>query len=626
MLRLPLFATLIGLATPLASQRPPSFVPAPAHAAAASVDHIGKMLWFVEAGQLHAFSAATRAWVTVPVSPTATIRDANDWLLIVDGAFVAAMSAARGVFDVVPVSANATVLNAVSARNDGIILVLDGGTLWSFSGFQGRWTAQPVSPTALITVQRNVAILAEGTQLRGMSALADGWVTQTSTAPIAAVGAADTAGWATDGIDGFGFSAIQARWARTALPSAAPIAPQATRDAVLWLGSHEAAAFSGVRGTFGRSTVPPGSTATFADHWVHVVDPTGTSHRMFSVPNADWTTLSTSPSASLQQAEAVGLFVEPGRVVGYSALLSSVAARVGTVSATAVNATLAAVTESGAGTPVLFSAMSGNWTAAPQGVDARLPVLARNGALLLDTQGQQVFGFTPRGDRFTARSTSARASLHSNSGSSVLAVEDDAHLAVFEPRRGVWIESSLTPADRPLDLRIWRTVLVAAGNQTAFGYSASSGTLERTTFTGRLLETRASSEVGAWITDTEILAFSAVPDLHTDAQFPEFRRMFGRGATLDLHAHGPAGALIGAVSGFSRSNPLVIPGLGEFVLDPSSLIPVPMGSLDTDGTTVLHLPVPDLPQLRSLELGFQAVVLPTVGLAYLTQASSLRIH
>jgi hypothetical protein len=626
MLRPSLLATLVGLAAPLCGQRPASFVLAPAQTSASSVDHLGKMLWFVEAGQLHAFSAATRNWVTVPVAATATIRQANDWLLIVDGPFVAAMSAARGVFDVVPVSANATVLNAPSARNDGIILVLDGSTLWSFSGFHGRWNALTVSPAALITVQRNVAIVAEGTQLRGMSALADVWVTETAALPISALGTADTAGWATDGVDGFGFSAIRSRWARTSLPAGAPIAPHATRDAVLWLGNQEAFAFSGVRGAFARTGVQPGSTASLADHWVHVVDPSGTSHQMFSVPNADWTTLTTGPSASLQSSEALGLFVEQGRVVGYSALLSSISPRPGAVHATAVSATLAAITDAGTGAPHLFSAMSGNWLQGPQGADAALPLLARNGALLQDTTGQRVIGFTPRGDRFVARSVGTNPSLHSNSSSSVLAVEDDAHLAVFEPRRGTWVERTISPADRPLDLRIWRTVLVAAGDQRAFGYSASSGSLEQTAFAGNLIETRASSEVGAVISDAGVLAFSAVPDLHTDAQFPEFRRMFGRGAKVELHAHGPSGALVGAVSGFSPSNALTIPGLGEFVLDPNSLIPVPMGSLDADGTTLLHLPIPDVPQLRSLELGFQAVVLPTGGPAYLTQASSLRIH
>lgn len=625
MLRLARLAALLCATAPLQSQRPPSFVGAPSPTASA-VDHLGKMLWFVESGQLHAFSAATRAWVTVPVTPTTSIRQANDWLLVSDGAFVAAMSSARGTFDVLPTTGNATVLNSPSARNDGIVLVLDGTTLWSFTGFEGRWNARTVSPTAQITVQRNVAIVADGTQLHGMSALTGVWTTQSTNFPVAAIGAADTAGWATDGADGYGFSAIRDRWVRTPLPSGAPTAPQATRDAVVWLGSQEAAAFSGVRGAFARTPIQPGSTAALADHWVHVADPSGTAHQLFSVPNADWVSLATSPSVSVQAGEATGLFVEPGRTVGYSALLSSMQVLHGATTSSAVNATLGAVLGAGTGAPHLFSAMSGIWVQAPSGVDAALPLLARNGALLQDTPGQRVIAFTPRGDRFVARAVSTNASLHVNSGSSVLAVEDDAHLAVFEPRRGVWLQAPLSPTDRPLDLRIWRTVLVAAGDQTAFGYSAESGELERSTFAGNLIEPRASSEVGALLTDTEVLAFAAVPDLHTDAQFPEFRRMFGRGATVDLHAHGPAGALVGAVSGFAQGTPTVIPGLGEFLLDPNGIVPVPLGSLDADGTTALRLPIPDLSALRGVELGFQAVVLPVGSPAYLTRASSLRIH
>jgi len=625
MLRHSTLAALLCIAATLHGQRPSSFVAAPSPTASA-VEHLGKMLWFAENGQLHAFSASTRTWVTVPVSSTANIRQANDWILVTDGAFIAAMSSARGTFDVVPVSAGATVLNSPSARNDGIILVLDGTTLWSFTGLQGRWTARTVTPSALITVQRNVAIVADGTQLLGMSALTGVWTAQSTNLPVAAIGAADTAGWATDGAEGHGFSAICDRWVRTPMPAGASAAPRATRDAVVWLGNQEAAAFSGVRGAFARTAIQAGSTTTLSDHWIHIADPSGTVHRLFSAPNADWTSLVTSPSVSVQAGEATGLFVESARVVGYSALLSSTATLTGATAAAAVNATLGATVDAVTGAPHLFSAMSGSWVQAPPGVDAGLPLLARNGALLQDTPGQRVIAFTPRGDRFVARTVSANPSLHVNAGSSVLAVEDDAHLAVFEPRRGVWIQASLSASDRPLDLRIWRTVLVAAGDQTAFGYSAAAGDLERTTYSGNLIEPRASSEVGALITDSEVLAFSAVPDLHTDAQFPEFRRMFGRGATVDLHAHGPAGSLVGAVSGFGRAAATVIPGLGEFLLDPNGLIPVPMSSLDADGTAALRLPIPDLPPLRGVELAFQAVVLPASAPAYLTRASSLRIH
>lgn len=626
MLRLSLLTALLSLTGLLHGQRPGSFVPAPVVAAPGAVDHLGKMLWFVEGSDLHAFSATTRRWVTVPVTASTTVRQANDWLLVTDTSFVAAMSSTRGVFDVLPVSSGATVLNAPSARNDGIVLVLDGSTLWSFSGFRGRWTSLVVRPSAVISVQRNVAIVSDGNQLLGMSALTGDWVPQTTTHPVAAIGSADTAGWATDGLDGFGFSAIRGLWARHPLPAGAPAAPMATRDAVLWMGSQEALAFSGVRGAFAATPIQGGSTATLADHWAHVVDPTGTIHRMFSVPNADWVALTTAPAPTLQMAEATGLFVEAGRVVGYSALLSTTTALGATAAASSVNATVGAVLDAATMAPHLFSSMSGTWHRAPSPIDPALPILARNGAILQDTSGGRVVAFTPRGDRFVPRTVAGNPSLHSNSGSSVIAVEDDAHLAVFEPRRGAWLETQLSATDRPLDLRIWRTVLVAAGDRVALGYSAASGALERGTFAGHVLELRASSEVGAVITDAEVVAFAAVPDLHTDAQFPEFRRMFGRGATLDLHANGPAGALVGAVSGIAPGPAVVLPGLGEFLLDPNAVIPVPVGSLDPDGTTVLRLPIPDLPTLRGVELGFQAVVVPTGAPAYLTQLASLRIH
>jgi hypothetical protein len=622
-----LLAAVGLLAGPAPAQRPSSWVLAPAPAVPANaVQHLGKILWFVEGGNLHAFSAATRRWQSFPVGPNATIRSTNDWLLVSDGPIVAAMSSARGLFDVLPVSPQAFVVNPSNARNDGIALVLDGQTLWTFSGFVGRWTSRTLALTAQVAVQRNVALVTEGAQVFAQSALFGAWMPLTATFPISAVGAGDTAGWATDGLEAFGFSAIRNEWDRAALPAGAAPQPQVTRDVAVWPGSSALLAFSGVRGAFDLVGIPVPVPVTLADHLAHAASPSGTTHWLFSAAEARWTTVTTNQPAAAQLAEATALLVEPGLVHGYSALNSSVAPLTVTNPQFALNAAVAAVVDGQGRQLDLFSAITGSWARAPAAALVNLPPLSRNGALLRDVAGTTAWAFSARSGRFVARALGASPQLQVDGGSALLAVEDDGHLAVFEPRREVWLDAPITAADRPLALRIWRTTLVACTSTEALGFSPMHGTIERIALPGSLIEPRASSEVGAAITAAGVLAFSAVSDLRTESQFPEFRRMFGRGSRVDLEATGSAGALVGAVGGFARGPATAVPGLGELVLDPQGLIPVTALTLDADGVATLRLPVPDLAALAGIELAFQAVLVPNGGTPYLSRACSFRIH
>ena len=609
------------------AQRPPSWVQGPAVAVpSSSITQLGKLAWFQHGGQVHVFSAATRRWLSRPVTAPVTIRNTHDWLFIDEGTRLTALAASRGVFETINVSNSAQVINQPAGRNDGILLVLDGATLWSFTGFVGRWASRSIAAGATVAVQRNVAIVADGQDLLGMSGLYGDWVPRRASATITATGVGDTVGWASDGRDAFGFSAIRNAWASEPLPASALSAPAAERDVAVWSGPTGLLAFSGVRGAFDRVTTGVLATVELRDHLAHAASPDRILHWMFSVPQARWTFLPTSGPATALLGEAVALLPSPGLLHAYSATTASFAPPIPTASALAVNATVAAAVTAGGNALSVFSAITGAWHPAPAAASPTLPLLARNGALLSDAATTTSWAFSARSGRFVPRANAGSPALHVDAGSALLAVEDDAALAVFEPRREIWLDTPLTPADRPLTLRIWRTTLVATTPRDAIGFGAGNGEIERVPTPSTVTDLFASSEVGVARTTAGVLCYSPLADVHTPFQFPEFRRMHSRGATVGIDLVGAAGARFGLVLGLPDARATPLPGLGRLTLGTAWLVPIDLGTLDTTGGAHRALPVPDLPSLGGLEVGLQAVVVPTVGSAYLSRMCSFRIH
>jgi hypothetical protein len=625
-LRTALAASGLLLALPGAAQRPASWVAdGLGHAPGGVVQHLGKILWYVDSGTLHAFSAATRSWSQLAVSATATIRNTNDWLLVVDGTSIAALGAARGRFETISVSPQASVLNKTTGVNDSILLVLDGTTLWSFSGFIGRWAQRAIVPTAGFSLQRNVAMMVDGASMWAMSALFGDWVRLDAGGTVATFGVGDTVGWAADATNAYCFSAIHNRWTSAALPAGGGPLPSTQGDIAVWTTGLELLGYSGVRGVFDRVFTAQQVTVEVADHLAHARTADQRSHWLFSVPHGQWTAFQTAQSALAQVAGATVLLIEPDKVHAYSAPNASVATLAVVATVTATNTAVAGALNVGTGELQMFSALTGAWHPAPTAARRVIPTLTRNGAVLTDG-GTTAWAFSARSGQFVRRNTAANPTVHIESNSALQAIEDDASFAVFDPRREIWIETPLSAGVRPLNVRIWRTTLVALAANEAIGYGVLHGAIERAPISGAVVDLRASSEVGAVITTGGVVAYSPVSDLRTEAQFPEFRRMVGRGAAVDLKCVGRPVAAVAMLVGLPSATAFNFPAWGDFTLDPAILIPIGFPVLGTEGTAQVRLALPDLPQFAGLEVAFQALVVPAVGQAYFTRMPTFRIH
>ena len=610
---------LVGLAQPGAvpAQRPSAFAALPLQAPfdPFRLDQLGKLVFYVESStELSVFSAFTRQWHARTIASGAALRNANDWLLVQEGAALTAFSSLRGTFEPLGV-AGAVVLNPTSQRNDSILLVRAGANLHAFSGLQGSWVAAAVSSGAMVAVQRHVAVAAEPTTLFGFSALTGDWVATPIPAPVDEIRADGTVGLAWNDTTLWAFSAQRGTWTSTAMLEGAQF--DMDGDVAVFADGQDALGYSGVRGEFVRIPAPA-ATALTVDQQLAIASD-GNTHYAFSAAHAQWTPV-LAPGASIQTSAAAAAMVTDEEIHAYSALRDSSAALASEGAFVDVNWTLVAVTDANAGTRHLYSAFTGEWHEAPAG-PLVAPRTAFQAALVDTTAGGAAFN--ARTGRFHEIAVPAGSGIHVDGQSSIVAVSTGDELLVFEPRRDTWLRAPRTGSG-VLRVRIWRTSLLAYDDEEAFGYGSQAGEIEAIALPAPVAETRSSSESASLVAGSTLYGFGAVPELAGLWQFPEFRRMYAPGSTLQLQVRAPVGDGAVVVVGLPASNAVML-SIGDFVLAPSSWAVLWSGVANPDGRVVVQIPLPDSPALRGFDLGFQAAVVPAGGAAWLTGLSTLTL-
>lgn len=622
----PPLAVVLVVATATA-QRPAGWVfqPAPNLATSATAA-LGKIAWAVTGNEVLAFSANTRRWASLPYSGTYTARQTNDWLMVDLGTTIAAFSAARGSFETISVSAGKTIVNPSANRNDVLLAVRDGNTLWTFSGMAGTWSSRNVSPNAAIAVERNAMIVVDGPNLAGYSATLDAWTTAVAAQAPSLSGISHTLGWAIAGNVIWGFSAIMGTWSSVTLTQPPLGSPVSNGDVALWKSSAELVGFSGITGSFDVLATPATSLNLQTSDHVGYASPDGVLHYGFGSTAPQWTVFTSTAPAAATVSGSIVILTEPTQVIAYSGIIGTAVATPLAGATSAIAVSVAASLDAGNSTLRLYSSLLGAWFNAPVGAQIALPELARSGALLTDG-GTQWWGFSSRFGNFVPHNSGANPTRWVGAESSILAVESDTALAAFDARRNHWATVPVVATHRPLDIRIWRTSFVAHIPQTGqlLGFGALNGEFESAPINGALVNIRANSEVGLVHTTTGLHGYAAFPDLGTEVQFPEFRRLTAVGAPFTIRMIGEANAAHGIVIGVPDALDTPVPGLGVLRLVPASIVAFPPATLDANGRYALPLTIPASPALRGLEFGLQAVVVPGAGTPYLTQLSTLRI-
>ncbi|MEZ5965700.1 MAG: hypothetical protein R3F56_17835 [Planctomycetota bacterium] len=608
-----LLAVCTGACSLAAAQTPPAWtvLDVPGGVQASGVQQIGKIITYVDNGQVWAYSAFAHEWVSIPASPAASVRVANDLALVVDGTSYHAFASYTGAWDTISLGASAVVVNPTSQRNDSIWLILDGGTLWAFTAFHGRWIQLPVGAAAAIQTERHVAIVVDGTVAHGLSAMRDAWVSTTLPAAPNAWRARGTAAVAASSAGLAGFSALANAWSTAAAPGSNPQISlhddvQVISDGSTYVG------FSGLHGGFAPINLPGTITLTLGETLCHATD--GASNWVYTAVRNTWSTLPSTTGALLTVGSNGLLLTLNDRVHAYSAMRDNVATALGSSPLTAMARSVASM-HAGGGIK-LYSAILGQWFDAPAGSAVEISDVA---GFVHTASG--IAAFSSRSGRFTPLATTPAATTVIAIGNAVQAVIDNNTLHVFDPRRERWMSGALQGTPQ---VGTHRTTLLVIDGTRAYGYGSFSSQLSAVDLPSSATIIRPNSESGSLDVANAIYAHSSVPDILTLWQYPEFRRVYVTGTPLELQVHAQNGTGFFFLGLRLLATPAPFGALGLLELDPSALVtlsglPVPISQ--NRGT--LTLAVPDLPSLRGLELSFQAVVLPTVGAPYLTQSASL---
>jgi hypothetical protein len=603
------------------AQAPPAWtaLPVPTGTANGTTTSIGKLVVYRDGPQVHVYSAFTRRWHATAANPVASLRITNDCLLLQDGATWTAFASHGGAFRTLAVSPTAQLLNPAGRDNDSVLLVLDGNLLHAFSGFTGDWSTRSVSNAAGLSVQRHVAMLSDGNLLSGYDAFSGTWH------DVAVGGAVLTL--STDGIAGVaatsttlhGFSALHGTW--TTAPALANASLVRNDDWAVWYDPTTMVGYSGVQGTFATASLTASTVAASEDDLALFATNAGIV--AFSAIRGTWSQPIAPTTARVRANVASALLVDgPAQQVhGYSAITGTVATTTLDSSFEEVASSVAYALQVGTGQPFLFSGLTGQWYAAPADVLPTIPVLTTTAALLPTNTGLRAFS-----GRTGAFVPLVAAGLQpvGNSSSSPAAAWNATDLYAFDARSDRW-SAQPRSGTGTVTMQIWRTGLFALDGTGVAGFGSQSGQWDVMALPSPLLGSRANSECNRIDLANHVFAHSALAELVSLHQFPEFRRVFATGATMRLQLPLPSGDFALLAAGFFAGTPVPLPGLGALVLQPASLTTSLLLPRPGEHRARIEFAVPPSPWLVGVEFGLQALVVPAAGSAWLSRAAGVLI-
>jgi hypothetical protein len=578
---------------------------------------LGKLIYAMGNGGLWAWSAATREWKWTPVGSTATVFLTNDVLMVRDASQWIGFGSTRGRFDAIPASSTSQLLNPSSQNNDSVALIRDGSVLHAFSGITGRWISRAIAPTAAIVVQRHVALAVDGTLASGFDAFHGAWHDQQLDGPAAIVSADGVCGVCSTASTAYGFSSLHGAW--TSHPCSTLAQLTRNDDWAVWHDGATALGYSGLVNGF--SSLPLGPlTASAGDDLFGLFMTAGLAHA-FSAFTGAWSSAPMSATASVRVSSAVALVVDGTQLHGYSAPRGVFAPLALDASSDAIAGSVVAVEARATGRAHLFSALTANWSQAPQQALPGLPTLSTTGAMLRTQNG--VMAFSSRTNAFVPRAMTQPA-LEANLSSSPLIAWDANEICLFDGRRDQWVTTPRLSTG-PLTPQIWRTSAFVMDGGYVQGFSTYGGSIRWGWLPAPLHSFRANSESVALYTADAILAFSAVPEPVPMAQFPEFRRAAVVGSPLLLHLRQMSNEVGFLAIGTPMPQSVVVPVLGEIVLDPQSAVTLLMTPEPDADRSVFSVQIPADPVLQGASAWFQALMLGQFGNVWATDSVAVLI-
>jgi len=574
----------------------------------------GKLVTYDAGTTLHVFSSVTRSWHALPKSSTGSVRLFNDCVVILEPTSCLAFSSHTGRSASITTSAPTTLLNALNQKNDSIALVHSGTQLHAFSAFRGTWQSRTVSSSYSASAQRHVAVLHDGATLAAMSAFDGAWHDHQHNTTITGTTADGTVATASSATSQFAFSGHTCSW--QSAPTIANASFARGDDWAMWFANGSVLAFSGLRGNFVAEQTGATGIAGSTDLYALLTTPTGTC--AYSAVTSDLLTIANAPSA-ITLGGATALLHDGPTIIGYSALRQQTAPLPTTATASSAGNSVAVATNA-AGQSFAWSSFTASWHAAPTVTVGIMPTVTTT-TIAFDTT-TDAYAFAARTGQFVPLG-SAIQGLIANPTSAPLLAHNANELAAFDTDGERWVSSPRQSSTPPV-FSIWRTSSIVLDGQTAHGFGAQAADWQQHLLPAGNASATANSEVAYIVTSHRIAACSMLPEIVSFQQFPHFRRVQPRGAPITFAA-APTDAAF-AIAAFAQPTaPVVVPGLGELLLDANHAFLVPIAPSHKQPVQQVTLQVPADLVLSGSTLASQLVVLPQTALPYLSNRATVTI-
>ncbi|MFO1077509.1 MAG: hypothetical protein U1E73_07260 [Planctomycetota bacterium] len=611
---LPRLLLLTLLATPVAAQRPSLWTTIPLPPGATALNAIGTTATFQSPAGVHLYSGITKRWTVVAVAPGATVFQANDYVIVRDGAAIHAFASHVGTVETLTTSGSATVVSG-AASSSWMTLVADGTTAYAFGAFHGKWESVALSqPNPTMVASRLLGLMLDGTTAYGVSAHHGTFVpvAADASATLSALGEAEV-GTANSPDVLRAFSAQQNTWGVQNVPGATG-SYQRNEFAMMWAGN-QVWAFSGLCGvmaSYGASA--PIATIDGAEGVAGFVD--GTDVVCYGPGRGQFAALpATTPSLAFDYHLA--LVTDGNRLTPFSAVTSTFGPALVGAFGPGSNDDVAYATD---GVQVYgYSPIRNAWTLAPTANPATITAV-RSAVVVGDATGY--FGFSARTGTWAAQPTATMGLFTAPANGATFVARDPTatgeEVHVFDARLGRWATKA---GPNPWTIRISRHTVVVDDGITAAGFGQPSSEWYDLPLVAGPYAVDVASSIATVQHGTGLLSVYCVQgSLSYTGRYPEFTQAINLGNTLRLHQVGTPGSLLFLVVGFLPGYLDLRPTVDgvAYVSPAASFALLWPQAIDGDGVLDMDIAIPNNAAFAGLQLHLQDLVLEPAGQPWLS--------
>lgn len=605
-------AAFVLALTPVApAQRPSLWTTMPLPSGASTPNALGTTVTFTANNVVYLYSGITKAWTTIPVAAGATVFQANDYVIVRDGAVIHGYASHTGKVDTITTSGSPTVVSGPSSSS-WVTLVADGTTAYAFGGFHGRWeTTTLQNPAPVMTANRLIGLLRDGSTVYAVSAHHGTFVpvAADATATLSVIGEAEVATANSPGVLR-AFSAQQNTWGVQVVPTMSGFYQQ-NEYAMMWAGN-QIWAFSGLSGTLATYTAQNPIVAVSGSEGVATFQD-GNDVVCYGAGRGAFAAVAMA-NPTIVYDYHFALLRNGADVLPFSAITTTFGPTLPNIAFVGTNDEIG---YAGDGTSIWgYSPILNQWSLAPLTTPSNVTAVrsavvvgdATGYAAMSARQGTWVFQPVTTAGNFQAPASGATFAAIDGAGETV---------HVFDARLSRW--ATVTGA-AALVVRVSRHTIMVHDGVTAWGFGQPSSEWYSESMAGGITRFDTASSIGVAVHGGQISVYSVQGSLSYTGRFPEFTQACNLGNMVTMHQVGTPGSLlfllVGLGPNFYDARPFVD---GVVYIDAATLIAsLWPQAIDADGILDMYFTVPNNPAFVGLQLHFQNLVLEPAGQPWLS--------